>query len=55
MIRHIIKFEYHRGQKLDIPIVWCGRSIPANNNPVSLADSVRAKGVCKNCERMSNK
>ena len=53
MNKHIVKRNYRNGIKLDIPIVWCGRSIPWNSEVITTnndADFHDADGACKNCK-----
>ena len=49
MNRHIIK----RNVESDSPIVWCGRSIPANSDAVTLNQAALCSSikVCKNCTK----
>ena len=49
MNKHIVKHEYRNGIKLDIPIVWCGRSIPWNSEVIRAASHDR-DDACKNCK-----
>ena len=54
MSRHIIKFEYDDGVKLEKPILWCGRKssdfewyfLNAQHAALSVGGSI---APCKNC------
>ena len=50
MNKHIVKHEYRNGVKLDIPIVWCGRSIPWNSEVLHVASMAKSDDACVNCQ-----
>ena len=57
MNKHIVKHEYRNGIKLDIPIVWCGRSIPWNSEviPANHAAFNDRSDSCKKCKGAINR